>query len=331
MYEALAKRNPYTADSLNAFIIAKATQDPHPLQDLRPDLDPRLVAVIMKTLARKPDDRFPSVAALREALATFRNAPALDASTPALHVTPSVTPGSTTAANGTPSIPNATAPGITPNGLEVPTTRGTTPPSSNRTALIAGAALVALSLSIAGIAMVRSSGANRDASPPRDAGVAPQSTEVVFTIEADPNNATIRLDGEVIGRGRAEVVRPKDGRRHQVLIEADGYAPTTEVLSATSDVRLQPRLTPLTIAQPQQPAAPRDPTTPARTPRRTPQEATAPSPTQPPQPVAQPPTPPVATPPPTPQPTPEAPTRPRRSHDPAHPVVDPTNPFDESS
>jgi serine/threonine-protein kinase len=77
MYESLTKRNPYNADTLNAFIVAKATQDPGPLGELRPDLDPRFVAVIMKTLARKPEDRFPSVTALREALAPFRQGSSL--------------------------------------------------------------------------------------------------------------------------------------------------------------------------------------------------------------------------------------------------------------
>jgi serine/threonine protein kinase len=72
IFEALTGENPFVADTLNAFIIAKATQSPRDLHTLRPDLEPEFCAVIMRTLARAPEDRFPTLTALREALAMWR-------------------------------------------------------------------------------------------------------------------------------------------------------------------------------------------------------------------------------------------------------------------
>ncbi|MEZ4410535.1 MAG: serine/threonine-protein kinase [Polyangiales bacterium] len=72
LYECLTGRYPFDADTINAFIVAKATQEAIPLQSLRPDLDPGLCAVVMRTLARKPEDRFANISALREALLPWK-------------------------------------------------------------------------------------------------------------------------------------------------------------------------------------------------------------------------------------------------------------------
>ncbi|MBK8697140.1 MAG: protein kinase [Deltaproteobacteria bacterium] len=72
LYEALTGSYPFEATTINQFIVAKATQDARPITELRPDLDPALAATVMRTLARKPEDRFPTIHALREALSAHR-------------------------------------------------------------------------------------------------------------------------------------------------------------------------------------------------------------------------------------------------------------------
>ncbi len=324
MYESLTKRNPYNADTLNAFIVAKATQDPGPLGELRPDLDPRFVAVIMKTLARKPEDRFPSVTALREALAPFRQGsslrpPPMDA--PPRPPQGTVNPLASTTAGPTFGTPPAVSVNSTPAPPVAPA-----PPS--RAGLWVGLALVVVA-AVAGVAVLATRGAGGSApQPPTTQPQAPQAppTQVVFAVEVEPREATIRLDGEVIGTGRAQVLRPHDGQSHQLAITAPGYATVTEVLTASGDVRIERQLQRTPEVAP--PTPPPTPTVAQPTPRghgRTPTVAT---PTPTPTPPA--PTPTVAAPTPTPPaPTPTEPAPPpRRTHDPNHPQVDPTNPFE---
>ncbi len=321
MFEALTGRNPFSADTLNAFIVAKATQEPESLAQIRPDLDPAFVAVVHRTLARKPEDRFPTITALREALAPFR-----DPSRATTGAQPAVTVSATPSAVA--SVPSQVTPA--PAQLTVPVQT----PASNgpKFAAIGVVALLAVG-GLGWAAFGRSSPAPQTpvAQTPVAAPTPPavNAGEVLFSIEVEPRSATIRLDGEVIGNGRAEVVRPKDGRRHPLVLEAPGFVTVNEVLSADSDVRIQRALMASQGAPTPAPVAP--PTAPSN--GRHGSHNAAPTvvpPTAPAQPT-------VAAPTPAPTPAPPAPTRdpapsqpdpPRpRTHDPAHPVVDENNPF----
>ena len=59
-YEIIAGTAPFTGPS---FVVMKAHVDeqPPPLRELRPDCPPDLEAAIMRMLAKKPEDRFPSI------------------------------------------------------------------------------------------------------------------------------------------------------------------------------------------------------------------------------------------------------------------------------
>ncbi len=348
MYEALTGRNPYDADTLNAFIVAKATQEPEPLDKLRPDLDPRFVALVHRTLARKPEERFPTIAALREALSGFRTAslrpPPIDV-TAATIARPVVTPASATpaapaaptqqgyAVGAQPAAVLLTANGTTPASMVVPVPVIAAPPARSPLPMVLGGVAVTIALGIAGyVAFGGRSTAQPQTEHPVQTQQPPTQTgprEVLFAIEVEPREAEIRLDGEVIGRGRAEVVRPRGESRHQLQIEAPGYETVSEVLRSDVDVRITRQLARLA-------GAPTPPNTPqvnapsgghgSRGTRNPPTDAGAPQPR-----VEVPPTPPaqitVPQPPPT-QPHVE-PQRdpPSRTFDPSHPNVDPTDPF----
>jgi eukaryotic-like serine/threonine-protein kinase len=71
LYEILADRYPFDADTYNALIVKIATQNPVPLSTARPDLDPQLSAVVMKAMARDREQRFASVFELAHALLPF--------------------------------------------------------------------------------------------------------------------------------------------------------------------------------------------------------------------------------------------------------------------
>src|SRR5688572_2283413 len=60
LYELLAGRRPHQADNLGALLRAVATEPAPDIARLRPELDPRLAAVVMQSLAKQPAAR-PSV------------------------------------------------------------------------------------------------------------------------------------------------------------------------------------------------------------------------------------------------------------------------------
>jgi serine/threonine protein kinase len=71
LYEALSGRVPYVAESVGALAVRMLTTPPEPLSKLRPDLPPELVGVVMRSIARDRDERYPTMRALIEALAPF--------------------------------------------------------------------------------------------------------------------------------------------------------------------------------------------------------------------------------------------------------------------
>ena len=66
-YEALSGRRPFTEETLGALARAILDDTPPPLAALRPDVDPRLAAVIERAMARDPRWRFANAEAMRAA------------------------------------------------------------------------------------------------------------------------------------------------------------------------------------------------------------------------------------------------------------------------
>ena len=78
-YLMLAGRLPFEATSTPAMLVKHVTETPPPLRVYRPDAPAALVAVIERCLAKKPDDRWPNAAAMRDAVRSsiLPNAPAV--------------------------------------------------------------------------------------------------------------------------------------------------------------------------------------------------------------------------------------------------------------
>ncbi len=69
LYEMLAGRPPFDFDAVGRLIVAHVGEQPTPLQDFVPDVSDDLVKVVTRALAKAPDDRFPSMMAMRDAIA----------------------------------------------------------------------------------------------------------------------------------------------------------------------------------------------------------------------------------------------------------------------
>ena len=74
MYFALTGQPPFTGETAFAVMMAHARDPVVPPSQVRPDVPADLEQVVLRCLAKKPDDRFPTVKALGEALAACASA-----------------------------------------------------------------------------------------------------------------------------------------------------------------------------------------------------------------------------------------------------------------
>ena len=77
LYELLTGRPPFDADNVTAIAIAHVDKAPLPPSQLIADLDPALEELVMRCLAKDPEERFADGSALAAALDDPREAPAL--------------------------------------------------------------------------------------------------------------------------------------------------------------------------------------------------------------------------------------------------------------
>ncbi len=71
LYQALSGRLPFSGSSFNELMFAIAEQTPTSLASLRPDLDPRLVAVVERAMQKDPQHRFQRAEEMQAALAPW--------------------------------------------------------------------------------------------------------------------------------------------------------------------------------------------------------------------------------------------------------------------
>jgi serine/threonine-protein kinase len=72
-YELLSGQRPFTGPNITAILKKIGTEDPTPLREINPRVHPKLEAVVVRLLAKNPDDRFQTgadvVAVLKSLLA----------------------------------------------------------------------------------------------------------------------------------------------------------------------------------------------------------------------------------------------------------------------
>lgn len=74
LYYLLTGRTPFQADNLVKLLATVLEQSPKSPRELRPELPPALAAIVLRCLAKQPDERFADYASLRQALLPFASA-----------------------------------------------------------------------------------------------------------------------------------------------------------------------------------------------------------------------------------------------------------------
>src|SRR5262249_41674409 len=83
LYELLARRLPFDGDTIGPVHAQILMEDPPPLGQLVPDIDPGLERTCAKALAKKPEDRFRSMGQMAAALKAYLDGAAKAESAPA--------------------------------------------------------------------------------------------------------------------------------------------------------------------------------------------------------------------------------------------------------
>lgn len=69
-YQMLVGQTPFKAANTPAMLVKHLSEVPRPVRENRPDVPPALAAAIDRALSKKPEDRWPSAGAFRDALST---------------------------------------------------------------------------------------------------------------------------------------------------------------------------------------------------------------------------------------------------------------------
>ena len=184
LYELLTGRRPFTGSAAGKVAAILFKPPPRP-SEVRPGVPPVLEEICLKAMAKRPVDRYPSMAEFAAALAAVLRAPSSGVVAPVARsaaAIPTPPPGPDTrpvnekAAPQQPDgddpgfevVEDATAPAPRPavRAKLVKSRKKPTPPAYRNPIVLGGAALAAACLSVAVAAVVVRSGEDRPVSPP---------------------------------------------------------------------------------------------------------------------------------------------------------------------
>ncbi|MBX3275374.1 MAG: protein kinase [Sandaracinaceae bacterium] len=269
LYEHLAGRLPFDAEHVGDLVIAIATATPPRLDTLRPELGEALARFVERAMAKLPADRFPSAAAMREALAAIRaGAPELEALStrvverggpePAPTMDPPEVP-LPWSGREEPDEPLELDFGLPDAPAEVPA-----PPRPRAIlpyALAAAAAVAALTF----VGWLTLRGDDAPQTPPSGA----PTTEALLTPATPPPMVTVRVRGVPAGAAvfldgapatGDELTLARDESQHSLRVEAEGAEVFSTAFVADVDrtvsVELTPRAAPDPVAAPVAPGEP---------------------------------------------------------------------------
>jgi serine/threonine protein kinase/formylglycine-generating enzyme required for sulfatase activity len=255
LYRLLSGRAPFAGDrhqTLRAKLTALATEDPQPLESLRPDIPADLVALVHRMLAKDAAKRFATPAEVAAAIESHT----VGSNLPTRLSSALSKPGRSTAQ--TPPLPTATANrysstmGRTPNRPPVASepVSQTIPRRLNRRVIVVCAGLGAISLlALAVIITIRRGGLETIVKVPDGSNATIDhdgNVEITLPDAMGPPAETERSDGRVepIGApGATEAVNPKD-RAEMVWVPAGQFVMGTSEKSAKELMAANPEAEP---------------------------------------------------------------------------------------
>ncbi|WP_164009034.1 protein kinase domain-containing protein [Pyxidicoccus trucidator] len=220
-YQLVTGKLPFNDEGLAAQLVAHQTRPPPPPRSVHPGVSPAVERVILRTLAKAPEDRYPSAMALRAALqaAIAEDARPQGQDAGALAATP---PGASTGGAGpngavAPSRPSGRAPSV-PASTGSPSAAGSpsAPASEGSPSTPASVGSSSTPASVGSPSAVPA----RAATPVR-----PRTVELPVQVVLRPGEEPVRLTGSDLSRGglflRSEGSLPPLCARLPVVLELE--------------------------------------------------------------------------------------------------------------
>jgi serine/threonine-protein kinase len=257
LYEMLTGQPPFVSEGFGALLNMHLNQAPLPLRQIEPSVSPGLDEAVLKMLAKKPEDRFQSMAEVQSCLA------AAVGMTPAPYAFSNSVLNSAQALQATISAPVVSIPTPTGKTLPVPPTvsensqqvSNTHPVRSRYGLVLAGGGVAA----VIGLVMIGLAGRSNKSAPvpvpaitqvnpapqPAPAPTAPvapavpEAKRVRIHIETSPTGARIvrESDGVVLGTTPQSMELPLSPQPLKVRLVLDGYVPMTQTIALDADLR----------------------------------------------------------------------------------------------
>jgi serine/threonine protein kinase len=271
MYELFTGRVPFEAESFMGILTKHITTAPIPPRQLSPALSADVELVILRAMAKEPDERYQTMELLSADLSSIAEAHAPELlSRPLPGRTPSGPMGTAGAARLTP-LPSLHRPpsGVTPlASLSGPMTPAPTPlpvndsPPKSRAGVVIGG-LVALALAGAAVVffalpkpapVVVQPPAPPVVTPPAPRPVTPATNttppvdEVEIIVDSQPPLAKIFVDGVAVA-DTPETIKVKKGTTKSVVLQKDGFVDQPEILDPSKSRKVLVRLVRKHVAQ----------------------------------------------------------------------------------
>jgi serine/threonine-protein kinase len=185
LYEALAGRVPFLADTFNELLFKIVLEKPEPLAQIAPHVDPVLAGIVETAMAREPKERFQTAEALRDALDHWAAQQGHHAPTaPVVAKLPVPQPMPVTGGSSMLGSTPGNWAGASAVGGVAP------PPPQSRVGLIAAAAAAVVVLGIGG-AVLLTRGSHEPVAAPTASEPAAPTTAAAPTVPAPPPPAAV--------------------------------------------------------------------------------------------------------------------------------------------
>ncbi|MDB4969100.1 MAG: Serine/threonine protein kinase PrkC, regulator of stationary phase [Myxococcales bacterium] len=257
LYRMVCGQRPYSAPNFNALLFAIAQGQPQRPRKLEPEVSPHLEAAILRAMAVDPRARFQTAAEFDEALDEDDRTHERSAAAVAK---------AGWAARRDEKTAAGDAPETASGGWQSRTLMGETPRPARISRAISTTTVVALAITLAlalagsaGLIMRRQARARAEADLQHEAAdararavAAEARTMMLLTVAVDPPTAHLTVDGALVA---GPVLRlHRDGARHTLRVEAEGYLPEDAPFLAASDQSLSIALKKKGRARPRGPA-----------------------------------------------------------------------------
>jgi len=229
LYVMLTGQQPYRASNYNALLLKIVSEEPPSIDVVKPGLPPELVAVVAKAMARDRDARFGSATEFVDAL---KGRTRVEAVTLVPRKTMPVPPDRRRGL-----IPWIAAAALLLAGGGVAGVLALGPAARDEGAARGGPDLATSVPAVVPAVAPAADAGQRDSAAARDAGPG-QAVDALVTlsIEAEPGDAQVRVDGALVGNP-VQLQRRRDERGTvEIGASADGYQPETRVVSLATDI-----------------------------------------------------------------------------------------------